>query len=181
MAVRWVRLATALILVLGAYALVPTTVDAEATTLGRFVGVLLLLVGAAVVMIRQLRLSAFDWDRGIDGLVLAVEVMTVAFALIFYLIAQQDPGQVKGLHTRVDSLYFTASTMLTVGYGDIHAEGQLARVLVLIQMIFDVVFIASAASMLTSRVRRAASARVAAAGVDRGDADSPAGGGAHRG
>jgi hypothetical protein len=162
MAVRWLRLATALILVLVAYALVPTSFEEQASALGRLVAVLALLVGAAVVMIRQLRLSAFDWDRGIDGLVLAVEVMTVAFALIFYLIALQDPGQVVGLHTRVDSLYFTASTMLTVGYGDIHAEGQLARTLVLIQMVFDVIFIAAAAGMLSSRVRRAASARIAA-------------------
>ena len=163
MAVRWLRLATALILVLVAYALVPTSLEARAGTLGRLLAVLALLVGAAVVMIRQLRLSAFDWDRGIDGLVVAVEVMTVAFALVFYLIALQDPGQVVGLHTRIDSLYFTASTMLTVGYGDIHAEGQLARTLVLIQMVFDVIFIAAAAGMLSSRVRRAASARIAAA------------------
>jgi voltage-gated potassium channel len=174
MAVRWLRLATALVLVLIAYALVPTSLDAQASTLLRIAGLLLVLAGAAVVMIRQLRLSAFDWDRGIDGLVLAVEVMTVAFALIFYVLALEDPGQVAGLHTRLDSLYFTASTMLTVGYGDVHAEGQAARAVVLIQMVFDVVFIAAAAGMLSSRVRRAASARVAAAVDPAADgADSP--------
>jgi hypothetical protein len=173
-AVRWVRLASALVLVLSAYALVPLSSPVHAGSLLRLSGVLLLLVGAAAVMVRQLRLSAFDGERHVDGLVLAVVIMTVTFALTFCLLEHRDPGQVAGLDTKVDALYFTASTILTIGYGDVHAEGQAARVLVLVQMVFDIVFIASAATMLTSRVRRAASARVSAAtGASRDGAKNP--------
>jgi voltage-gated potassium channel len=163
-AVRWVRLAGALVLILGAYAVVPTSDPFDTGSLARFATVLVLLAGSAWVMIRQLRLSALDWDRNIDGLVLAVVIMTVAFALTFYLLELRDPGQVAELNTKVDALYFTASTILTIGYGDVHAVSQTARVLVLVQMVFDIVFVATAATMLTSRVRRAASARVAARG-----------------
>jgi len=163
-AIRWVRLAGALVLILGAYAVVPTSDPFDTGSLARLATVVVLLAGSAVVMIRQLRLSAFDGDRNIDGLVLAVVIMTVTFALTFYLLELREPGQVAGLNTKVDALYFTASTILTIGYGDVHAAGQAARVLVLIQMVFDVVFVATAATMLTTRLRRAASARVAARG-----------------
>jgi voltage-gated potassium channel len=175
-AVRWVRLASAIVLVIVAYALVPTQNPFHTGSLARLAMVLLLLLGSAWVMIRQLRLTAMDGDRNIEGLVLAVVIMTVIFALSFYLLELRHPGQVDGLDTKVDALYFTASTMLTIGYGDVHAEGQAARVLVLVQMVFDVVFVATAATMLTSRLRRAASARVAArGGTGMGSAGSPPG------
>lgn len=157
--VRWARLSTALLLLLAAYALVPTSIEAHPGVLGRLVGLLAVLVASAWVMTRQLRLALHDGDRQIDGLVLAVTVTTLAFALLFYVVELRNPGQVAGLETRLDALYFTVATMLTVGYGDIHAQGQMARALVLAQMVFNVVFVAAAAAMLSSRVRRAADAR----------------------
>jgi voltage-gated potassium channel len=39
--------------------------------------------------------------------------------------------------TRTDSLYFTVTTFSTVGYGDITATSQAARLLVTVQMILD--------------------------------------------
>ena len=65
----------------------------------------------------------------------------VLFSLAFYITSRQEPTEVAGLHTRLDALYFTASTILTIGFGDIHAAGQTARALVLLQMAFDVVFV----------------------------------------
>jgi len=153
------RLAVALALLLGAYAVAPVTVSAESGPLLRLASVLLLLLGAAAVTVRQLRLSLDDGERRIDGLVLAVALITVAFATAFHALETRNPGQVVGLETKVDALYFTLSTMLTVGYGDLHAEGQVARVLVVVQMVFDVVLVAAAATVLTSRVKRAAAAR----------------------
>jgi hypothetical protein len=157
-----VRLAVALVLILGAYALVPTSIGADTGTVARLIGLFVLLVGSAAVMIRQLRLSAIDGNRAIDGLVVAVVIMTLTFAVLFQVLQRREPGQVPGLSTRLDALYFTVSTMLTVGFGDIHAAGQAARALVLVQMVFDVVFIATAAGLLSSRLRRAADARIAA-------------------
>src|SRR5689334_11075793 len=98
-------------------------------------------------------LSLADEDRHLDGLILAILAVWVVFALAFYILAAHQAGQVAGLSTKLDSLYFAATTMLTIGYGDVHATGQLARGMVLVQMLFDVVFVAMGVSVLNAQVR----------------------------
>jgi voltage-gated potassium channel len=78
-------------------------------------------------------------------------VLVISFAFAFYLINKLSPEQFQGLSTRTDSLYFTVTTMSTVGFGDVHAEGQLARVLVSGLIVFDVVVIASLVRVRTAR------------------------------
>src|SRR5208282_4777456 len=54
---------------------------------------------------------------------------------------RDDPGQPRQLQhsllTRTDSLYFTVTTFSTVGFGDITATSQAARLVVTVQMILD--------------------------------------------
>lgn len=172
---RWVRLALGLALLAAIYALVPVHAQAAGTVVVRALAALSLLVALAVGMVRQLRLATVDGDRHVDGLVMAIAAATLTFSLAFYVLDVRDPDQLAGLETRLDSVYYTASTMLTVGYGDIHATGQGARALVLLQMVFNVIFVAAAAGLLTSRVRQRASARVEAA---RARSEPPPEGGA---
>lgn len=114
----------------------------------------MLVVGLLTAgVIWQVILHVEDPNRRVDGLVLGLLFAVLAFALGFYKLNLEDPGQIDGLVTRLDSLYFTVSTLLTVGFGDIHAEGQIARAMVLVAMVFNVAVIATAAATLTSRVR----------------------------
>ena len=87
------------------------------------------------------------------AVILAILAVWVVFALAFYILASHQADQVAGLSTKLDSLYFAATTMLTIGYGDVHATGQLARGMVLVQMLFDVVFVAMGVSVLNAQVR----------------------------
>jgi hypothetical protein len=109
------------------------------------------LLGAG--MARLLRVHAEDEERHVEGLVLGIVVVVVFFAFAYYLLARHDPHQVAGLHTRIDALYFTMSTLSTIGFGDVHASGQAARVLVMAQVVFDLVFVAAAAGLVAARVR----------------------------
>jgi peptidoglycan/LPS O-acetylase OafA/YrhL len=122
---------------------------------------MLVLAALAYAVVVQVRLQLEADDRRVDGLVLALAVGVLVFALGFYVMEVHDPGQIPGLHTRLDALYFTMSTVLTVGYGDVHAEGQLARGVVLAQMVFDVVILAAAATTLSARLRRTAASKAA--------------------
>lgn len=62
-------------------------------------------------------------------------------------------GQFEGIENRTDALYFTVVTMATIGYGDIHPVGQAARLVVLVSIAFNAVFVAAIASALVSVLR----------------------------
>ena len=117
----------------------------------------LALLTAGVIW--QVVLHVEEPSRQVDGLLFALVVAVLAFALAFYRLEVGYPGQIPGIETRVDSLYFTMTTLLTIGYGDIHAVGQTARVLVLIAMVFNVAVIATAVTTLSNRVRMHAEER----------------------
>jgi hypothetical protein len=65
----------------------------------------------------------------------------VAFAIGFFMLERSDPGQVPDLNTRLDSLYMSMVTVATIGYGDLHPQGQVARALACIQIAFNLVVI----------------------------------------
>lgn len=79
------------------------------------------------------------------SLILLLILLIMAFSLAFYLLSQLAPAQIAGLNTRTDALYFTLSTMTTIGYGDVHASGQWARAMVCGLIVFNVVVVASLA------------------------------------
>jgi len=70
-----------------------------------------------------------------------------------YLALARDPNQFSGLQTRIDALYFTVITMSTVGYGDIYPHGQQARVVVMVQILYTLVFLTAGATAIARRMR----------------------------
>jgi hypothetical protein len=92
----------------------------------------------------------------VEALVLAVVVGTAVFALTDLVVARAGSGQFVGLETKTDALYFALTTLTTVGFGDVHATGQLARGLMIIQLLFNVIVLAAAADTViqASRHRR---------------------------
>lgn len=87
-------------------------------------------------------------------IVLAVMVLeTVLMFASVYLELIQVPGQILGLQTPLDAVYFTMTTLMTIGFGDISAEGQLARGVVLVQMLFTVLVLSSSVRLFTTLTR----------------------------
>lgn len=133
------------------------------------VAIALLVVGSAVLawlIVRQVRREArAGSDEGvrIESLLVLAYVVVVVFALGYFVLVQADDAQFSDLDTKTDALYFTMSTIATVGFGDVHATGQLARGLVTLQMAFNLVFLAALASTVAGAVRRRAEAVQAAA------------------
>jgi hypothetical protein len=154
------RLTAALVLVVGLYFVVPISLEPTATIAVRLVTSVVLFAAVVVVVFWQVRLQVTHPTHRIDGLLLALVVGVLGFALAFYVLELRDPGQIAGLATRIDALYFTMATVLTIGYGDVHAVGQAARALVLVQMVYNVAVITSGAGVLTTTLRQAAEARI---------------------
>ena len=155
---RVLRLAVAIALALVLYFVVPVQASEDGLLARALISLLALgLLTAGVVW--QILVHVEDPDRKVDGLVFALVVAVLAFALGFYRLEVAYPGQIVGLESRVDALYFTMTTLLTVGFGDIHAAGQGARVLVMVAMVFNVAVIATAVTTISSRVRQRAEQR----------------------
>ncbi|MFE4975190.1 ion channel [Kitasatospora sp. NPDC056651] len=74
------------------------------------------------------------------------------FAGTYYVLGAHK-AEFAGLETRLDALYFTVVTMATVGYGDITPAGQTARLVVVLQIGYNFVFLASAAGTASRAIR----------------------------
>jgi voltage-gated potassium channel len=119
-------------------------------------GVVVLGLLIAVGVIRLLR--AGEQAR------IRVLVLLLTATVLFFSYADESvaklPGQFVSLSTKTDALYFNISTLATVGFGDVHPVGQLARAAVTLQIIFNLVFLGTAVSVISgffrTRARRAA-------------------------
>lgn len=154
----------------------PSGRDLAVSVLAMLGGVVLL----SWLIARQFRrlLGARPGEEAVrlDALVFLLYLVVPLFALGYVAVDDADPDQFVGLATKTDALYFTLSTLGTVGFGDVHAEGQLARGLVMVQMAFDLVFVAGLASLLGGQIRERAAVRrnaVAGPGPDPRTRQSP--------
>ena len=154
------RAAIGCLLLLLAYFLVPVEPDPNGPRLVlRSVGTLLLVLTVAALVTgqvrRQLTAPTPTGDaeaRSLVRLTVALVAGVVTFALADYVVANTRPDQFADLDTRVDALYFTLATLTTIGYGDVHAQGQIARVVVCAQMLFSIGVIATGASILVRQL-----------------------------
>jgi voltage-gated potassium channel len=142
------------LLVLALYFLVPV----EPGLSGVRRGLQAALVAAGVVVVGRFVLQQVTRQLGVregrtslTGLAVGLVASVASFALADYMVARTAPEEFAGLDTKVDALYFVLSTLTTIGYGDIYAAGQLARIVVIIQMIFGIAVIATGASILLRR------------------------------
>jgi voltage-gated potassium channel len=159
---RVLHSAGSLAAVLAVYYALPVGEDRSAHAQALAVAVLALgTVVLGWLIARQARrqlLTHDDTAVRIQSLVTLAYLVVVLFALGYFALARADAGEFSDLETKTDALYFTMSTLATVGYGDVHATGQLARGLVTLQIAFNLVFVAALASMVGDQLRRRAGA-----------------------
>ncbi|CUR54988.1 membrane hypothetical protein [metagenome] len=117
----------------------------------------LVLTVAALGLVIWMMTKEFGRQRrgetllSMEALSMLLVLLVMSFSLAFYLLNEIRPSEIPELQTRTDALYFTLSTMATVGYGDVHAEGQLARAMVSGLIVFNVVVVAALVRTQTSR------------------------------
>ena len=105
------------------------------------VGVLL-LIGLAAYEVHAITRAKYPGARALRSLATITPFFLILFAAAYYLLANDDPANFGNESlTRSDTLYFTVTTFTTVGFGDIVARSQTARLIVTVQMILDLIFI----------------------------------------
>ena len=135
------------------YFFVPVDVsDTTPAMMVRIIVSLLAFGGLILAINMQLLRQIHEPDAPLGGLLAGVVAGVLFFALLDYAIAVHTDGEFVDLATRIDALYFALATLATIGYGDVHAQGQFARSVVCVQMVFDVAVVATAGSMLARQI-----------------------------
>jgi voltage-gated potassium channel len=114
-------------------------------------------LGVAILLSIR-RLFRADLEQRTTALIVLLCVTVLFFSYMDAVVAK-IPGQFYDLHTKTDAVYFSVSTLATVGFGDVHPSGQLARIAVTLQIIFNLVFLGAAAATVTGLWRARATRR----------------------
>lgn len=112
-----------------------------------------LFVLALLIVLRIRTLLRASADARARGLIVLLSCAVLFFAYTDVTLAK-IPGQFADMHTKTDAVYFCVSTLATVGFGDVHAAGQLARAAVTLEMLFNIVFLGTAITFVTGMLRR---------------------------
>lgn len=125
------------------------------------VTVAVLTVGLVAVLalfvwqIRAIGRSPRPLLRAVETLVSVLLLFLLVFASAYRMLERAEPGSFTEPLTRTDALYFTLTTFTTVGYGDITARSQPARVMVMVQMACGLLVVGVAARLVVDTVRSA--------------------------
>jgi len=121
-------------------------------------GVIVLIVGFAVLalvltwQVRAIIGSPYPRLRAFETLTIGIPLLLIVFASAYYLIQNADPNSFTQPLSKTDSLYFTITVFSTVGFGDITAKTEVARILVSIQMMFDLAVFGLVAKLIFGAV-----------------------------
>lgn len=144
--------------------------------LGALIALPVALVAFVVLVIFQVRGITRAERPGvmaIEALATSVPVLMVIFSATYFVMATKTPEWFTEPLTRLDAMYFTITVFATVGFGDISAVSQPARLAVTVQMVVDLLVIGIGLRVFLGAVRvaRGRSARPAADAA-AGSADS---------
>ena len=151
-------LATATALV-ALYYLLPLDRLANVPLAITLVGGLLILTAVASWQLRAVLRARYPGVRAAVGLAATVPLFLLLFASAYYVMAKGTPGSFSQHLTRTDALYFTVTTFSTVGFGDITATSETARVVVIVQMVLDLLVLGLGIRVFIGAVKRAREAQ----------------------
>ena len=91
--------------------------------------------------------------RAIEGFALIVPTLLLGFAATYVRMSTANPDAFSQPLDRVGAVYFSLTIMATVGFGDIAATTNGARISVMLQMTADVIVIGVVARLMVNSVK----------------------------
>src|ERR1700751_2283215 len=154
-------LGTAVLVVL--YYLLPLNQPWDAASAARLLVGLAVFAGVMVWQIRAVAGSRYPAMRAFEALGLIVPLYLLLFASTYFLMERASAASFTQPLTRTDALYFSVTVFSTVGFGDITAKSEAARVVLIVQMLADLALLGAGARVLLGRYAAASNDDPAAA------------------
>jgi hypothetical protein len=114
----------------------------------RIVVVIISLVIVTTLSIKYVLTSRYPVLTVFQALSAVIGFALVSFATVYLLMSLDSEAAFSEPLSRTDALYFALTTATTVGYGDISAKTEVARIVVMIQMVINFVVLGVATRAL---------------------------------
>ena len=115
---------------------------------------IVVFVGVMVWEVRAIAGSRYPGLRAAEALGLILPLFLVLFASAYFVMERVSAASFTEPLTRTDALYFTVTVFSTVGFGDITAKSETARLVLIVQMLADLAFLGVGIRMLVGAVQR---------------------------
>jgi voltage-gated potassium channel len=145
-------LLTATLLVVLYYVL-PMDTALDANTVLLLIVCLVALAAILTWRVWGITRSAYPGLRAIETLAAVVPLYILAFAATYFLAERTDSAYFSQPLTRTGALYFSMTVLSTVGFGDITAKTDPARLVVTAQMFLDLVLLGFGARVVVGAVK----------------------------
>jgi Ion channel len=126
---------------------------------------LVVFIGLVGFQVRWIVQSAFPGLRAVEALATSIPLFLLLFASSYVVMAKLSASSFSEPLSRTDALYFTVTVFATVGFGDITAKTEAARLVVTGQMIGDLIIIGLGVRVIVGAVTRGRARRSAEAGT----------------
>jgi voltage-gated potassium channel len=149
------------------YYLLPLNRSSTGSAVTMLVIGLVLFIGLVAFQVRSIVRSRFPALRAIEALATSVPLFLLLFASVYVVQSTMSASNFSEPLTRTDALYFTVTVFSTVGFGDITAKTEAARLVVTAQMIADLLIIGIGLRVIVGAVTRSRQQRPEDAGTGR--------------
>jgi hypothetical protein len=139
--------------ILVAYYVIPLDDLGRDGAVVRIVGGLALIVVVLGFQLRGIITADHPVGRTAQGFALVIPLVLVIFAGAYLSLAEYDADAFSEELDHTGALYFAVTTATTVGYGDITADTDRARVLVMVQMLSNVFLLGVAVRLMLQGIK----------------------------
>jgi hypothetical protein len=115
------------------------------------------LIAVVAFQVRWILRSRYPGLRAVQALATSIPLFLLLFAGTYVVLAAISAGNFSEPLTRTNALYFTVTVFSTVGFGDITAKTEAARLVVTGQMIVDLVAIGLVVKVIVGAAKRGVS------------------------
>jgi hypothetical protein len=136
------------------YYLLPLDQPWDTGTAVRLLIGLLVFAGLALWQVKAIAGSRYPGLRAAEALGFIIPFYLLVFASTYFVMERASAANFTQPMTRTDALYFSVTVFTTVGFGDISAKSETARVVLIIQMLADLALLGAGARVLLGAVRR---------------------------
>jgi voltage-gated potassium channel len=155
------------------YYLLPLDRTSIPVAIGMLAVGLLALGGLVAFQVWSIIRATFPALRAVGALATSVPLFLLLFAGTYYVMGGISEANFSEPLTRTDALYFTVTVFATVGFGDIVATTEGARLVVMGQMVAGIVIIGLGARIIVDAVKRGQQRQPEPGSDATSEADSP--------